>query len=299
MGCKESYCNKRGLCKITGQFDPDSCYLLPDDLDRVKTKIEASDNELWVLKRDSNTMHAHMGTGVSFIRNASQIPSAEDLVDGTYLIQPFVKQWMGSGDYHRRHEIRLYIAITSTSPLRAYVWNEPWVGLAQKVYDPPSSAEASPDVCMLDTHIHRKGCVSDGLTPDQRGPSFEEFCRNYGLAVAQEERFRQSMQTLIANILTTANPKIAAHPVNKGITKSQESCFSFLRADMTVASNGEAYAYEINEFPFSNQKETVANRVQTRAYQDLFAMIGLDRPALPIDKRAGYEISSIVTIHST
>ena len=58
------------------------------------------------------------------------------------------------------------------------------------------------------------------------------------------------------------------------LTKSYASCFSFMRADLTVASNGEAYLYEINEFPFSNEKGIVANRVQGQAYRDLFAMIG-------------------------
>ncbi len=293
MGCKDSYCNKYSLCEITRTFDPDSCYLLPNDLDRLQTKMTSSKDSLWVLKQDSSTMHAHMGTGVSFIRNASQIPPAEELASGTYLVQPFVEQWMGSAEYHRRQEIRIYIAVTSTTPLRAYAYNEPWVGLALKVFNPPSSTEAPPDVCMLDTHIHREGCKGDGLTADERSPSFEEFCNLYDLTTAQADRFLQSAQTLIANILTNANPTIASHPVNDGITKSHASCFSFLRADLTVASNGEAYAYEINEFPFSNEKGIVANRVQGQAYRDLFAMIGLDQPALPVNKRANYELSHL------
>jgi len=317
MGCKDSYCNKRGMCEITRKFDPDSCFLLPDDLEKVTKHMEAAasssannnDNNdgdgdvtgtssLWVLKQDSNTMHKHMGTGVSFIRNVSQLPSREDMADGTWIVQPFVEQWMGTGDYHRRQEIRLYVAITSTSPLRAYAWNEPWVGLAMMVYDPPKGGDganaAAPDVCMLDTHIHRKGCDEDGLlTRDQRTPSFEEFSRLYNLVGADLDRFQKSVRILLRNILATANPQIRAHPVNDGITKSGASCFSFLRADMTVASNGEAYVYEINEFPFANEKDRVASRVQARAYRDLFQMIGLDRPALPAEERAAFELANL------
>ena len=328
MGCKDSYCNKRGLCEITRQFDPDSCFLLPEDLEKVTKTMEAaasssststssssannsnnsnnSNNDddagtssLWVLKQDSNTMHKHMGTGVSFVRNASQLPSQEDLADGTWIVQPFVEQWMGTGDYRRRQEIRLYVAVTSTSPLRVYAWNEPWVGLAMMAYDPPprggAAAAAAPDVCMLDTHIHRKGCdEKDGsLTRDQRNPSFEEFARLYDLAGADLERFRNSARTQLRNILVAANPGIAAHPVNDGIAKSGASCFSFLRADMTVAANGEAYVYEINEFPFANEKGTVASRVQSGAYRDLFAMIGLDRPALPAEERGAFELANL------
>ena len=301
MGCKDSYCNKRGLCEITRELDPDSCYLLPNDLDRLKTRMESDRDQLWVLKRDSPTMHSHMGTGVSFIRNASQIPSAENLTDETYLVQPFVEQHMGSGNYHRRHEIRLYIAVTSTTPLRAYAYNEYWVNLALQKYNQTSSAEV-PDVCTLDTHLHRKGCEQEGLTKEERCPSFAEFCSRYDLTNAQVDRFQESVRTLIGNILTTANPMISAHPVNNGITKSQASCFSFMRADLAVTTSGEAYLYEINEFPFSNQKETVAGRVQAQAYRDLFTMIGLDQPALPVEKRANYELSHLggwIPLHAT
>ena len=55
MGCKDSYCNKRGLCKITRELDPHSCYLLPQDLDRLKSKMEEDNNKLWVLKRDASS----------------------------------------------------------------------------------------------------------------------------------------------------------------------------------------------------------------------------------------------------
>ena len=50
MGCKESYCNKRDLCLLMREIWPDSCYKLPEDLERWKT--QTGQNKLWVLKQD-------------------------------------------------------------------------------------------------------------------------------------------------------------------------------------------------------------------------------------------------------
>ena len=235
-------------------------------------------------------MHKHMGTGVWFIRNASQLPAEEDLAGGTYVVQPFREQRMGQGAYFRRHEIRLYLALTSVTPLRLYAYREPWVNLAHRRYDPSAP---TPDKCMLDTHAHMRGCRSEGLDDARRAPSFDEFCARHDLDAARRRRFERSARDAIAQVVEAAQPTVAAHPVNAGVVESGAACFSFMRADLFVGADGEAGIYEINEFPFANEKGSHANRVQGRAYHDLFEMMGLDRPALPAEERGEYEASHL------
>merc|ERR1712224_473202 len=107
---------------------------------------------------------------------------------------------------------------------------------------------------MLDTHAHIGGCKKSELTKKQRMPSFAEFSSHFNLNEDQQDRFNQKARSLIGNIIELANPYIAHHPVNKGITESNAACFSFLRADLAVAHNGEPALYEINEFPFAVEK---------------------------------------------
>ena len=52
------------------------------------------------------------------------------------------------------------------------------------------------------------------------------------------------------------------------------------------------YIYEINEFPFANQKG-LHGTIQGAAYRDLFRMIGLDRSALVPSKRREYELANL------
>ena len=43
-------------------------------------------------------MHNHIGSGVWFIQNISQIPTQEELADETYIVQPFMEQHMVEGN---------------------------------------------------------------------------------------------------------------------------------------------------------------------------------------------------------
>merc|ERR1712176_806747 len=132
---------------------------------------------------------------------------------------------MGNGTYLRRHELRLYLAVTSISPLRAYAYNESWVNLAAWKFN---SSIAKPSKCMLDTRAFGK-CPGDGLTSQERTPSFHEFIAQYQLTKDQQDRFDQSARDLIGTIIAMANQDISAHPVNKGINASRAACFSFMR----------------------------------------------------------------------
>lgn len=54
----------------------------------------------------------------------------------------------------------------------------------------------------------------------------------------------------------------------------------------------EPYIYEINEFPFANEKGYVGS-AQDGAYRDLFRMMGLDRPPLNAMDRGKYEMEHL------
>jgi hypothetical protein len=292
MGCADSYCNKRGLCSLVRSADPDSCYLLPQDLHRIKAQMLAKPDQKWVLKRDANNLHLHTGNGVWFIQNVTQLPTVDQMTDATYLVQPFVEQYLGQGNYHRRHELKLFLTVTSTSPLRVYAYNQMWGNLAFKTYN---KSAATSDICMLDTHGDTHGkCKPQGLKPEQRRAlSFEHIASKYQLGLKEQSRFDQSARELIAKVILEAHPVISAHKVNQGITKSKAMCFSFMRADLAIAENGEASLYEINEFPFANDKVGVSKTIQEDAYRDLFRMVGLDMPPIPVEKRAEYELSHL------
>ena len=107
------------------------------------------------------------------------------------------------------------------------------------------------------------------------------------------QRFERTTNELLTHVIREAGPEINSHIVNKGIKASGASCFSYMRADMAMSSDGSAILYEINEFPFSGQQDGVSRTYQERGYRDLFRMIGLDVPPMPASERADYEMNHL------
>lgn len=66
--------------------------------------------------------HLHLGTGVRFIKSEMELPNEQDQrSSGAYIVQPLVNHKMGGGIWQRRHELKIYVCVTSTTPLRAYL----------------------------------------------------------------------------------------------------------------------------------------------------------------------------------
>lgn len=299
MGCKGSYCNKKDLCLLMKLIDPTYCYSLPDDLDLLvrDMRFEQSQQQerevpeqFWVLKEDHPDKHLHAGSGVRFIKSENELPSVRDKNDG-YLVQPLVNHKMGRMEYdRRRHELSVYVCVTSTTPLRAYMYSLVVGEFANSQIDYSDPLE----ICSVDTHggpVGRQlGCTINETISRRR--SFDEFSKNIGIAESEKRLFLSRTHHLIGSILLNAQPTIQNHTINKGITKSGATCFSFLRVDFAMTDAIKPYIFEINEFPFANAKGYLG-QVQQRAYRELFKMIGLGRPPMVDSERREYEMGHL------
>ena len=305
MGCKGSYCNKKDLCLLMKMIDPTYCYSLPDDRAILTQKMRDQQSQqqatevvgnrsrmeqFWVLKEDHPDKHLHVGTGVHFIKSENELPSVQDENVG-YLVQPLINHKMGGKEYdRRRHELKAFVCVTSTTPFRAYMYSLVVGKFANAQIDYSNPLE----MCSVDTHggtAERKlGCSSNKTISGER--SFDEFSENVGITESEKRMFLSRTHHLIGNILLHAQPTIQNHTINKGITKSGATCFSFLRVDFAMTDTIEPYIFEINEFPFANSKG-YSGLVQKRAYRDLFKMIGLDRPPMVASERRKYEMGHL------
>jgi hypothetical protein len=296
MGCKASYCNKRDLCYLIKKVDPNYCFSLPDDRDRLIKLMESAKNsqtqQLWVLKQDHPSKHLHVSAGVRFIESVSELPNEQDQTSGEYLVQPLVqhKMGIGGGYRNRRHELKMFISVTSTTPLRAYAYNK----IVGKFANHEINSTNPLEPCSVDTHgldyEKKLGCHINETYSSVR--SIDQFSENLSLTDSEKSIFISKTNNLIAKILMLSQPEIQNHTINRGITASGAACFSFLRADFAMNDAMEPYIYEINEFPFANQKGYFGS-VQDKAYRDLFSMIGLDKPPLVGSERGKYELEHL------
>eukprot|EP00956_Cyclotella_meneghiniana_P016366 scaffold25831_cov38-Cyclotella_meneghiniana.AAC.2 len=293
MGCKDSYCNKRDLCYLMKKIDPNYCFSLPDDQERLvelmEIKNKTSSRQFWVVKKDNPNEHLHSGHGVRFIESVEELPNMEDRSSGMYLVQPLVHHRMGKDGYKmRRHELRMHVSITSTSPLRAYAYSKNITGMFAN-HEINNTNPLEP--CSVDTH-GRNHQIELGCRINQDIQSFDQISENLELTDIEKGLFISRTTKLMAKILILAQPDIQNHTVNRGITASGAACFSFLRVDFAMNQDLKPYIYEINEFPFANFKG-LHGAIQGAAYRDLFHMIGLDKPALVPSQRSEYELANL------
>ena len=292
MGCKNSYCNKKELCLLMKEIDPSYCFSLPEDRNRLlegmRQRHSSQQQQLWVLKEDSPDKHIHVGTGINFIKSETELPSNEDQNSGTYLVQPLVNHKMGEGIYQRRrHELRMYISVTSTSPLRVYTNSITGYFANAQIDDADPLDQCSAVIGR--SHL-MKSCHTNATFYEHR--SFDKFAENVGITHSEKRIFIERTNELIGKVISQAQSTIQNHIVNKGITKSGASCFSFLRVDFAMTDAITPYIYEINEFPFANEKGYLGS-VQEKAYRDLFLMMGLDREPMDALERSKYEMDHL------
>jgi len=281
MGCSNSYYEKNQLCEILREIDPSACFSLPEDTERLKAKMDGT--KAWVLKRDGANLNLHVGSGVSYIKDYTELP--EDLSDGSYLVQPYLEPFLGPGQYQRKAELKIYLAVTSVDPLRVYMYQRMWVQLAGSLYSTDINNR-----CVHDNHALINGACDEGLTEDQRQISFEDYASKTEMPIDLQENLLRDAKKLIAGIVQHANPQIKKHVVNDGIKKSGASCFSYMRADFGITEMGEPVLFEINEFPYTNSDSPIPKAIQQNSHHELFRMIGLDIPVIyGEDNRARYE----------
>eukprot|EP00977_Amphora_coffeiformis_P018305 scaffold6378_cov176-Amphora_coffeaeformis.AAC.16 len=295
MGCAQSFCNKRGLCKLQREVDPSSCYLLPDDKDKVVELMDANTTQLWVLKRDAPHLHMHMSSGVKMIRSKKLLPSDEEMKDETYMVQPYSEPFIGSGAYQRKSEMKMDVAITSVDPLRVYINSRPWVTISNTLYVPNATSDLH-EKCMQDSHANMRYCLefsSKELEKKDTILSFEAYSDRVGITRDQQMQIVAIAKRILKNVFKNSKLSLADNNLNRGITQSGATCFSIMRADFGIAADlSSAFLYEINEFPFANQKYA-AGEIQQKAFRDLFNMIGIaEIPMQPRD-RADFELAHL------
>lgn len=231
MGCSQSYCNKRELCRYQHEQDPNSCFLLPDHLDELVKQMKSDSSKLWVLKRDAPDLHLHMGAGVRVIRSPDELPNSNDLKDLTRLVQPYMEPLLGKGAYACKSEVKFYVTTTSITPLRVYVYSCQFVSLSPTLYDSKNSSELY-QKCMHDSHgIGVGNCanIQDSLPRDDDMKFlFSEFASRASIAQPMLDAFTSEAIGMLIKVFQRSNPVLQRHEVNIGINQTGAMSFSFL-----------------------------------------------------------------------
>jgi Tubulin-tyrosine ligase family len=292
MGCRESYCSKVELCQYMKSINPGSCFSLPEDGEKWLQSFNES--QIFVIKGTGTKTHVHAGKSIFYVRSLQEAADFLSTVNSTlnqdldYIAQRFAHPLLGTGDFKRKAELQIYLTITSTSPIRLYMYDEIVCILAASEYT--NSLSATHDKCMLDAHMKAK--CGQKITVKRR-ITYQEYAGAIGLDDSDRNEIINTASTLLRNLFNASQHAYNSHPINKGIRMSGASCFSYMRADFGILEDKSPFLFEINELPDKTgvgyNRSDASFRIREDSLRDLFRMVGLHLPPIRWDQRADFE----------
>ncbi|MDC8802846.1 hypothetical protein PRZ61_05220 [Halomonas pacifica] len=115
-------------------------YVMPRDYHALQQAAEAGPERRWILK----PTNASKGKGVRVLRDVAEAPLARDWLVQEYLANPHTIRG-------HKYVLRLYVLISSLTPLRVYLYRQGFAKLASEPWDPqdadnPFSQLTNPDI---------------------------------------------------------------------------------------------------------------------------------------------------------
>ncbi|CAE7727712.1 TTLL5 [Symbiodinium sp. CCMP2456] len=119
--------NFQRMSKMVGggasfDFVPET-FVLPQQLRAFKQRyLKTRGEQLWIVKPSASSQ----GRGIFLLRNLVELPTKESVVVSRYVEKPLLIQGL-------KFDLRIYVLVTSFSPLRAYIYREGQLGIHVKV----------------------------------------------------------------------------------------------------------------------------------------------------------------------
>ena len=242
-------------------FYPES-YLIPSqakELHEVWTKYP-----LWIVKPVSMSR----GRGIYLLSSQKSEPPVEEAVVQRYLEHPFIITG-------RKFDLRFYVLVTSSSPLRIYMHDSGLTRFATHKYDPNAPPE--------DAHVHLTNFAlnkddesftraqgNDEKVEDSKWsiPFFINFLKDNGYNVDEifKDIERVTISTIIAGFCSIRN-----HQNN--YVKHRQNTFELYGIDVILDENMKSHVLEINISPGMSGTDSVLDHtIKNRLMHDTLRM---------------------------
>ena len=222
------------------------------------------------------------GRGVKMVLSTAELPSdpAAKLLVQEYIERPLLLQG-------RKFDLRLYVAVTSFDPLRAYVFEQ---GLARFANAPYSAAaDAGARVGKeLDRYAHLTNysiCKKDaGYEPnvdaaaDGEGSkwSLAALWRTLGAAGHPVEAVRSSIAEVLTRTLIAAQPHIT-HKYSQYF-RERGKCVELFGFDVLLDADLSAWLIEVNVSPDLSSSSPLDRQIKHTLAADLLHLVGVRPP---------------------
>ena len=250
-------------------FIPET-YILPGELsDFIKNFEEKKNVKNWIIKPVASSR----GRGIKLLTNINKIPA-----------RCLISQYIGNPHLieKKKYDLRLYVLITSYSPLKIYLYNEGLVRFASEDYEYNSE--------ILDEYNYNKFMH---LTNYSVNKSSENFDKNistdnecigskWSLSALRvffkennfnfEEMWRKIKDIVIKAIISSADLTIETV---RNLTDKRNNLFELYGFDILIDNDLTPWLLEINLNPSLNCDTELDSKIKTTLMTDILNVIGL------------------------
>lgn len=251
-------------------FVPET-YVLPKQLDEFLRCYQRHPNYMWIVKPHASSR----GRGIFMLRDIQELSVEETMVVCRYVHNPLLIQGL-------KFDLRVYVLVTSFSPLRAYVYREGLTRFASKPYS--TKKEHIQDLFrhLTNYSINKSApnfVENREVAADNVGHkwSFSALTRHLRHTGVDTNLMWSRINDLVVKTLLSAEPSISRKM--RDLNMKHSSCFELYGFDVLVDSKLKPWLLEVNLSPSMKADSPLDWQIKSSLLSDAFNLVGLARPS--------------------
>uniref|UniRef100_A0A182PI60 Uncharacterized protein n=1 Tax=Anopheles epiroticus TaxID=199890 RepID=A0A182PI60_9DIPT len=237
-------------------------------------------SKTFILKPDQGSQ----GKGIFLTKNLKEINPKDRMICQVYITKPLLIDGY-------KFDLRVYTLITSTDPLRIFVYNEGLARFATNKYKEPCVTNASNTFMHLTNYSVNK--YSRTFSNDDEAGSKRRFSTLNRILTAEGYDIAElwsNIDDVIVKTVMSAWPMLkhtytASFPTHDII----QACFEVLGFDILIDHKLKPYVLEVNHSPSFHTDEAIDKEIKEALITDTFIMLNLNgevkKRVLEEDKR--------------
>lgn len=249
-------------------FVPDS-YVLPDQVEEFLNCYERT-KHIWIVKPNASSQ----GKGIFLLRDLEDLPLTECSVVSRYVDNPLLIQGL-------KFDLRIYVLVTSYSPLRAYVYREGLTRFASSPYSVEDEHLRDAYRHLTNYSVNKSAhnfIENQELEADNYGHKWSLSALNKHLQCVgiDSDLMWSRIMDLIVKTLLSVEPSIASK--TREITLHPANCFEVYGFDVLVDDRLKPWLLEVNLSPSMKADSPLDWKVKSSLLSDAFNLVGIPNP---------------------
>ena len=259
--------------------------VLPEDQEEIAlfpaASDECGDDTLWIYKPSSGAC----GRGIEILRHPAEVMEDERGAKRAVLQEYIRNPLLVEG---RKFDLRLYVAVTSFAPVRAYLYGNGLARFANLPYDAGFDSLSSPAVHLTNVSLnkqHPEFVKNTSAARDDEGSvwSLDAIRTRLESLGHDSASIFQHIDRLIVASLAAVEPVIAPELVSF----QPSPCFELFGFDVILDAELKPWLLEVNSFPSVRCGTPLDLDIKSNLLADLFTLVGFVPPSFSPAPGAG------------